>query len=198
MLTMAIAPGARSSGSFSRDEAMHADALQPDRVEHAGRRLDDARRRVPFALVEEQALDRDAAERREIDGVGVLDAVAEAAARGDERVAQRAARRCGRRDPCDQCAERVPDDARWRRTPGPSMQERTKCGAPSGVARGHDAAVAAAHAAAHHLLERHVDGRPARGGERRRPRASSASARRHRVATGASAGAGAARARAAR
>ena len=32
------------------DEAVHADALQADRVQHAGRRLDDARRRVAFAL----------------------------------------------------------------------------------------------------------------------------------------------------
>ena len=71
------------------DEPVHADALQSDRVQHARRRLDDARRRMPFALVEEQALDRDAAERREVDGVGVLDAVAEAARRRDERVAQR-------------------------------------------------------------------------------------------------------------
>ena len=76
------------------DEAMHADALQADRVQHAGRRFDDARRRMALALVEEQALDRDAAERREIDGVGVLDAVAEASGRRDDRVLQRAASRC--------------------------------------------------------------------------------------------------------
>ena len=31
------------------DEAVDADALQADRVEHAGRRLDDARRRMAFA-----------------------------------------------------------------------------------------------------------------------------------------------------
>ena len=51
-------------------EPVHADALQADRVQHAGRRLDDPRRRVAFALGEEQALDRDAAERRQIDDVG--------------------------------------------------------------------------------------------------------------------------------
>ena len=91
-LTITVAPRARSSGSFSSHEAVDADALQADRVEHAGRRLDDARRRVAFALVEEQALDDDAAERREIDDVGVLDAVAEAAAGGDQRVLQRSDR----------------------------------------------------------------------------------------------------------
>ena len=48
---------------------------------------------VPFALGEEQSLDRDAAERREIDDVGVLDAVAEAAARGDQRVGRASASR---------------------------------------------------------------------------------------------------------
>ena len=68
------------------DEAVHADALQADGVQHAGRRFDDPRRRVSFALREEQALDRDAAERREVDDVGVLHAVAEAAARGNQRV----------------------------------------------------------------------------------------------------------------
>ena len=73
-------------GQLFVDEAAHADALQADGVQHAGRRFDDARRRMAFALVEEQALDGDAAERRQVDEVGVLDAVAEAAARGDQRV----------------------------------------------------------------------------------------------------------------
>ena len=48
---------------FFGDEPMHADALQADRVQHAGRRFHDARRRVALALFEEQALDRHAAER---------------------------------------------------------------------------------------------------------------------------------------
>ncbi len=71
------------------DEAVDADALQADRVQHAAGRFDDARRRMALALGEEQALDRDAAERREIDGVRVLDAVAEAARRRDERIRER-------------------------------------------------------------------------------------------------------------
>ena len=49
-LTITTAPSARSSGSVSLHEAVHADALQADRVQHAGRRLDDARRRVALAL----------------------------------------------------------------------------------------------------------------------------------------------------
>ena len=83
---------------FLFDEAVHADALQPDRVEHARRRFDDTRRRVAFALGKKESLDGDAAERRQIDEVGVLRAVAEAAAGGDERVFERQRARCGRRD----------------------------------------------------------------------------------------------------
>ena len=49
------------------DEPVDADALKADGVEHAGRRLGDARRPMPFALLEKEALDGDAAELREID-----------------------------------------------------------------------------------------------------------------------------------
>ena len=70
------------------DEPVHADALQADGVQHAGRGLGDARRRVPFALGQEQALDADAAERGEVDDLLVLEAVAEAAAGRDDRVGQ--------------------------------------------------------------------------------------------------------------
>ena len=86
MLTMTVALRARSSGSFSSMKRSDADALQPDRVQHAGRCFDDSRRRMAFALGQEQSLDGDAAERRQVDDVGVLDAVAEAAAGRDERV----------------------------------------------------------------------------------------------------------------
>ena len=89
MLTNTVAPAARSSGRCSLDEAVHADALQADGVQHAGGRLDDARRRVAFALGNEQPLHADAAERGQIDDVGVLEAVAEAAAGGDDRVPER-------------------------------------------------------------------------------------------------------------
>src|SRR5687768_1314837 len=67
-------------------EAVNPDSLQPDRVEHAGRRFDDAGWCVAFARLEEQAFDRDAAERGEIDDVAVLEAVSETAAGGNQRV----------------------------------------------------------------------------------------------------------------
>ena len=81
MLTMTRRAEPPQFGQLLGDEPVDADALQADGVQHAGRRFDDARRRMALALVEEQALDGDAAERREVDGVGVLDAVAEAARR---------------------------------------------------------------------------------------------------------------------
>ncbi len=88
MLTTLVAPSRPQLGELLVDVAVDADALQPDRVQHAGRRLDDALRRVPFARLEEEPLRHDGAERGQVDGVGVLDAVAEAAARRHERVHQ--------------------------------------------------------------------------------------------------------------
>ena len=70
------------------DEPSHPDALQADRVHHPGRSLDDSRRRMSFALLEEQAFDGHAPERREVHEIGVLDAVAEASACGNERILQ--------------------------------------------------------------------------------------------------------------
>ncbi|MEZ5318864.1 MAG: hypothetical protein R2752_15800 [Vicinamibacterales bacterium] len=49
---MTVAPRRRSSGSFGH-EPVHADALQADGVQHPGRRLDDARRRVALPLGQE-------------------------------------------------------------------------------------------------------------------------------------------------
>ncbi len=123
-------------GQLLAHEAVHADPLQSDRVQHAGRRLDDARRRMALALGEEQSLDRDAAERREIDDVAVLDAVAEAAAGGDERVRE-PERSDGNREVHGGCgdghapclnAPTPPRRCGRRRRPGPSRHERTKCG----------------------------------------------------------------------
>ena len=79
MLTMTVGAEAAELGQLLGDEAVDADALQSDRVDHAGGRLDDARRRMAFALLQEQSLDRDAAESLEIDGRRILDAVAETA-----------------------------------------------------------------------------------------------------------------------
>ena len=68
---------------------MDADALQPDRVEHAGRRFDDALRRMSLAWLQEQPFGDDRPECGDIDRVGVLQTVPEAAAGGDERVPER-------------------------------------------------------------------------------------------------------------
>ena len=83
--TMTVAPQRPQFGHLLAHEAVHADALQADRIQHPGRRLDDSGRRMPRPLVEEEPLDHDGAERCEIDDAGVLDAVAEAAARRHER-----------------------------------------------------------------------------------------------------------------
>ena len=56
MLTMTTARARAQLGQALGDEPVHADALQADGVQHAGRRFDDARRRMPFALGEEQPL----------------------------------------------------------------------------------------------------------------------------------------------
>ena len=96
------------------DEAMHADALQADGVDHAGRRLDNARRRVPLALGHEQPLHAHAAERREVGHLVVLEAVAEAAAGGNQRVGQRQ-----RADADGKITSAIsPTRSRPRRTPG--------------------------------------------------------------------------------
>ena len=68
---------------------MDADALQADGVEHARRRFDDALRRMSFAWLEEQSFGDDRPECGDVDRVGVLEAVAEAAAGGDERIPER-------------------------------------------------------------------------------------------------------------
>ena len=61
---------------------MHADALQADRIDHAGRRFDDPRRRMSLALLHEETLRYHAAEHRQIDDLLVFETVSEAAASG--------------------------------------------------------------------------------------------------------------------
>ena len=90
------------------DEAMHADALQADRVDHAGGRLDDARRRRgPSRSVMNRPLTQTPPSDDEVGHLVVLEAVAEAAARRDERDWAGAATRSGRRD---HGASSIPDD----------------------------------------------------------------------------------------
>src|SRR5206468_1995623 len=54
------------------DEPAHTDPLQTDRVQHAGGRLDDPLWRMAFALLQEQSLDDEAAERGQVDDIGVF------------------------------------------------------------------------------------------------------------------------------
>ena len=86
--TMTVARRRAQLGQLLVDEPSRADALQADGVEHAGRRFDDTRRRMTLAGCQEQPLGDDGAERGQVDEIGVLDAVPEAAARRDERVAE--------------------------------------------------------------------------------------------------------------
>ena len=106
---------------------MHADALQPDRVEHARRRFENARGRVAFAFGKKESLHGDTAERRQIDEVGVLRAVAEAAAGRDERVLER------QRPDAGGEIYHLMSSAR---NTGPEMHDRTWCQVPPGVLRG--------------------------------------------------------------
>ncbi len=113
------------------DEAPHADALQPDRIQHARRGFHDPRRRVTFAFGEEEPFDGDRAERLQVHGVGVLDAVAEAAARGNQRVGE-AERSDLKREIHRQCPT-ASHTTRWASKTGPSMQVRVWCTFPSSV-----------------------------------------------------------------
>jgi hypothetical protein len=83
---------------------------------------------VAFALVEKKTLHRDAAERRQVHDVGVLDAVAEAAARGNQRILQREkSERCRQVHQCTSSSQAI----RAASNTGPSMQDRTRCVWPS-------------------------------------------------------------------
>ena len=88
-LTITVARRARSSGSFSSTNRRTPMPCSPMAFSIPAGVSTIALGGMPFALVQEQALHGDAAERRQIDQVGVLDAVAEAAAGRDQRVLQR-------------------------------------------------------------------------------------------------------------
>ena len=115
---MTVAPRAQF-GQGLADEAVNADPLETDGVDHPGRRLDDAGRRMALPLGEEQALDGDGSEGRQVNQVGVLDTVPEAAARGDERVLQREGADSDREIQIYSHAISFPGST------GPAMQERT-------------------------------------------------------------------------
>ena len=147
--------GARAALAQQRqllaDEAMDANALQADRVQHAGGRFGDARRRVALPLLEEQPLDGDAAEHRQIDDLVVFEAIAKAAAGGDDRIGQLERtnadaldRSCQSHDDLGAIEHRVRRCMSGRNARGPSPSRSW-----------HDTAVAAAEAAAHDPLDRH-------------------------------------------
>jgi hypothetical protein len=106
-------------GQLLGDEAVHADTLQPDRIQHARGRLDDAFRRMALAFLEEEPFHRDGAECREVQRLCVLDAVAEAPAGRDERIRQRQ-----RADGNGEVAHHAQTMSAASRT-GPPMHERT-------------------------------------------------------------------------
>src|SRR5262249_42590199 len=75
-------------GQVGGGEGVDAVVVEADGVEHAGRRLDGARRRVADARLARHRLGHDAAEAGEVDRAGHLARVAERARRHQDRVAQ--------------------------------------------------------------------------------------------------------------
>jgi hypothetical protein len=118
-------------GKLLANEPMDANSLQTNRIQHPRRRFDDPRRRMSFTLSEEQTFDRNAAQRREIYNVGVLDAVSKAPACRNQRIGQRQ-RTDGNGKIHVQCAS-ASHRIRVASKTGPSMHERTKCGGPARV-----------------------------------------------------------------
>ena len=70
------------------EHGVDARVLEADRVEHPGRRLGHARRRVADTRPERRAFRADRAEAVDVDDVAVLDAIAERARRDQDRVGQ--------------------------------------------------------------------------------------------------------------
>ena len=112
----------------------------------------------------------------EVDDVGVLDAVAEAAAGGDQRVLAASASRC-ETDEIHRHHSHTSSARVEHRAARCTSARDAACPSPS--LHRHDAAVAAAEAAAHDALDRHL-ARPAvaRGESARRPPASARGRRR--------------------
>ena len=140
------------------DEPMDANPLQPDRVQHACRRLDDPGRGMTLSLVEEESLDGDSAEVGKVHDVAILDAVPEASAGRDERVLQRQ-----RADGDRQIHESMltfPHE-RARVEHGSARARSDVMRLPVAAMDLDDAAVAAAHAASHDVRPTPRSGRPA-------------------------------------
>src|SRR2546427_473128 len=88
--SMTIARNVFTSDTASAppSSAARANDAKPAGSQQARRCLDDTRGGMPFALGEKQAFGDDAAKRREVHDIGVLHAIAETSARGEERVLQ--------------------------------------------------------------------------------------------------------------
>ena len=85
-LTITVAPRARSSGIFSSMKRRAPIPCRPIAFSMPDGVSTMRGAGCPSRAFEKQALRHDRAEGRQIDDVGVLDAVAEAAARGNQRV----------------------------------------------------------------------------------------------------------------
>ena len=99
------------------DEGLDADVLEADRVQHPGRRLGDARRRVPGARLEREALGDEAADPAQVQERRQLAAVAEGARGRQHRVAQRDAARGRRGCRAARSRQRPPRRSSRRRRP---------------------------------------------------------------------------------
>jgi hypothetical protein len=73
---------------LAADELLHAHILESDGVEHSGRGLDDARRGVAGHRLHRDALGDQAADPLQMHDLFKLDAIAEGAAGGNDRVGQ--------------------------------------------------------------------------------------------------------------
>jgi hypothetical protein len=82
----------RDARQLLAHEGFDADVLEADRVQHARRDLGDARRRVPVARLEGEALRHEAPEAAQVEEGLELEAVAEGPGSREHRVAQRDAR----------------------------------------------------------------------------------------------------------
>ena len=76
---------------FRQDLFLHlmdAGILQPDRIQHAGRRFRDARQRIAVARMQGRSLDRETAGEIDIEEIQIVHSVSESAAGRDQRVLQ--------------------------------------------------------------------------------------------------------------
>ena len=150
-LTNTRAPRSRSSGSFSLTKRCTPMPCRPIALIIPAGVSTMRGGAWPFALGHEEALHAHAAERRQIGHLVVLEAVAEAAARGNHGIGQ------GQRPDTDgKITSHQSHTISAASNTGPLMHERTKCAWAVIVLHLDHAAVAAAQAAAHGALHGHL------------------------------------------